>query len=101
MTAYVRWAGVASGFHVAPPIAMTSLWRSAGIAIDCAAKSFTSSSCVKSSISQMRGREITQGWLVMRAWAPSTDRKSVVEGKRVLVRVDLGGCRNIKKKENK
>src|SRR3546814_7835314 len=67
MTAEMRLAGVASGFHVAPPIAMTSLWRSAGIAIDCAAKSFTSSSCVKSSISQMRGREITQGWLVMRA----------------------------------
>src|SRR3546814_14312195 len=29
------------------------------------------------------------------------DRKSVVEGKSVSVRVDLGGCRIIKKKKNK
>src|SRR3546814_19955656 len=28
------------------------------------------------------------------------ERKSVVEGKSVAVRVDLGGCRNIKKKRN-
>src|SRR3546814_11669438 len=30
----------------------------------------------------------------------SGDRKSVVEGKRVSVRVDIGGCRLIKKKTN-
>src|SRR3546814_14145535 len=30
----------------------------------------------------------------------STDRKSVVSGKSVSVRVDLGGCRFIKKKKN-
>src|SRR3546814_16156753 len=35
------------------------------------------------------------------AGAVAADRQSVVEGKRVSVRVDLGGCRIIKKKNNK
>src|SRR3546814_919958 len=33
-------------------------------------------------------------------WTYATDRKSVVEGKSVSVRVDLGGCGIIKKKKN-
>src|SRR3546814_17301341 len=32
---------------------------------------------------------------------PPTDRKSVVQGQSVSVRVELGGRRNIKKKQNK
>src|SRR3546814_16493254 len=35
------------------------------------------------------------------AWGVSLDRKSGVEGKRVSVCVDLGGCRIIKKKKKK
>src|SRR3546814_17475534 len=34
-------------------------------------------------------------------WPPKLDRKRVVSGKRVSVRVDLGGRRNIKKKTKK
>src|SRR3546814_20874968 len=33
-------------------------------------------------------------------WYPSEDRKSVVSGKSVSVRVDIGGRRTIKKKKN-
>src|SRR3546814_15692736 len=32
---------------------------------------------------------------------PTLDRKTVVEGKRGSARLDLGGCRNLKKKTNK
>src|SRR3546814_11459389 len=31
----------------------------------------------------------------------ATDRKSVVQGKRVSVRVDMGGCRRLKKKNDR
>src|SRR3546814_14292985 len=36
----------------------------------------------------------------LKGWADQEDRKSVVYGKSVSVRVDFGGSRNIKKKNN-
>src|SRR3546814_20459904 len=39
------------------------------------------------------------GATALAEWTPSTDRKSVVSGKSVSVRVALGGRRNIEKKK--
>src|SRR3546814_11055342 len=51
-----------------------------------------------------RGRRPVAGWRGVPGARPHRagrpDRKSVVEGQRVLVRVDLGGRRIIKKKNN-
>src|SRR3546814_15060268 len=52
---------------------------------------------------QSRARRHLYGYVAKlgnRGLARSVDRKSVVEGKRVSVRVDLGGRRIIKKKQN-
>src|SRR3546814_20799580 len=51
------------------------------------------------SVSPERSRTLTASASADPMWYGRADRKSVVEGKRVSVRVDLGGRRIIKKKK--
>src|SRR3546814_11543065 len=91
LAAGVLTAGIPAAAAGEAPLPATMVWT----AYDVGASGYAEASGVANALmknNQVRIRIVPSG---------TSERKSVVEGKGVAVREDLGGCRDIKKKKRK